>query len=491
MKLKRFTRELLRWINWAGLAVLGIGLAGCSVGPNYKRASAPVETNYIGATNVYLGGTNDWKLAQPQAELPKGKWWEIFGDAELNQLETNAAAANQDLKAAVAVFAEARALVDVRRSDFFPHIGFDPSYTRERNTFLRPVNGIGPTTQLTTYNDFSVPLDANYEVDVWGRVRRSVEAARANEQAEAADVETTRLSIEGEVASDYFMLHALDAELALLRSSENVFQKSLDLTRNRRTGGVATDLDVSEAETVLKTTEAQLPVTMLQRVKVEHALAILTGQPASSFHLPEKIVGLTPPILPPGMPSELLERRPDVAAAERRMASANARIGVADAAFYPRVQLYGAAGFESISASTLFDWPSRMWSFGPSINFPIFEGGQLRARLREARASYDEVVARYRQTVLSAFGEVEDNLAAQQLLSNENDAQNAALQSAKKTLAIANNRYRAGLVTYLEVATAENAALDVERTSVRLQGDRLVTTVALIKSLGGGWQAPN
>jgi multidrug efflux system outer membrane protein len=463
-------------------ATLVFGLAGCAVGPNYSRHAAPTPVAYNGETNA-------WKIAEPSANLPKGNWWEIFGDPELNALEADSAAANQELKAAVAVFEQARAFVDVNRSGLFPHVAFAPSYSRERDSANRPINGISNGLP-DTYNNFTVPLDASYELDLWGRVRRNVEAARTAAQATADDVEAVRLSIQAELATDYFTLHALDAEIALLRSSVDVFQKSLDLTRNRRAGGVATDLDVAQAETVLKTTEAQLPVTILERARVEHALAVLTGRPASSFNVPEKTLTLAPPILPAGVPSELLERRPDIAAAERRMASANANIGVAKAAFYPKVQLTGVAGFESVNAGTLFDWPSHVWAWGPSVTFPLFEGGLLRADLRQAKAAYDEAVARYRQNVLTAFAEVEDNLAGQQLLVTEHEAEAAALQAAQKTLEIANNRYKAGLVTYLEVATAQNAALDLERTAVRLRGDQLVTTVALIKSLGGCWQVP-
>jgi multidrug efflux system outer membrane protein len=456
--------------------------AGCAVGPNYTRPSAPVPP-------AYAGDTNGWKVAKPRANLPRGNWWEIFGDSDLNRLETDAASSNQELKAAAAVFEQARAFVDVNRSGWFPHVSFAPSLTRERDSANRPINGIS-NGQPDTYNTFTVPLDAGYEVDLWGSVRRSVESAHTGAEASADDVETVRLTIQAEVAADFFTLHALDAEIALLRSNVEVFQKSLELTRNRREGGVATDLDVAQAETVLKTTEALLPVTILNRMKVQHALATLTGRAASSFSLPERTVDLEPPLLPAGVPSELLERRPDIAAAERRMASANANIGVAKAAFYPKVQLSGLAGFESVNASSLFDWPSHVWSFGPSLSAPLFEGGLLRADLRQARAAYDQTVANYRQSVLSAFAEVEDNLAAQQLLVVENEAQNSALQAARKTLDIANNRYRSGLVTYLEVATAQNAALDLERTVVRLRGDRLVTTVALIKSLGGDWRVP-
>jgi multidrug efflux system outer membrane protein len=461
--------------------ILGSWLAGCAVGPNYSRPSVPTPEAYSGETNV-------WKVAQPQASLPKGNWWEIFGDVELNRLEGEAATNNQDLKAALAVFEQARAFVDVNRAGYFPQVNATPSYSRQRESANRPstLNGISSGIPAT-FNTFTVPLDASYEVDVWGRVRRTVESARAGAQASADDVETTRLSIQAELATDYFLMHALDAEVALLRSNVWVFQRSLELTINRRAGGIATDLDVAQAETVLKTTEAQLPVTILQRVKVEHALATLTGQPASTFNVPEESLTLEPPILPAGLPSELLERRPDIAAAERRMAAANANIGVAKSAFYPKVELNGAAGFQSVSAGTLFDWPSRLWAFGPTIDFPLFEGGLLRADLRQARAAYDEVVARYRQSVLNAFAEVEDNLAGQQLLLTEQAAEAAAVQAAEKTVDIANNRYRAGLVTYLEVATAQNAALDLERSAVLLRGDQLVTTVALIKSLGGGW----
>jgi multidrug efflux system outer membrane protein len=477
--------EALHRLQSAALLVIGgvvLALAGCAVGPDYSRPTAAVPETYA--------ATNLWKIAAPRANLPKGNWWEIFGDPELNQLESDAALANQQLQAALAAFEQARAYVDVSRSGFFPHVGLSPSFTRERDSAYRPVNGLNGGVPNNPYNTYTVPLDASYEVDIWGQVRRTVESAKAGAVASADDLETTRLGIQAEVAADFFTLRALDAEIALLKSSVEVFQKSLELTRNRRAGGIATDLDVAQAETVLKTTEALLPETTLQRVRMEHALAVLTGRAASGFRIPEKSLTLAPPILPAGLPSELLERRPDIAAAERRVAAANANIGVAKAAFYPQVQLNGVAGFESVSAGTVFAWPARLWALGPSVTAPLFEGGQLKASLRSARSAYDLTVANYRQSVLSAFGEVEDNLAAQQLLVGEYEAQIAALKSARKTLEIANNRYRAGLVTYLEVATAQNAALDLERTTVRLRGDQLVTTVALIKSLGGGWQTP-
>ncbi len=473
--------KLLRFIL-AGAAAAAIGVAGCSVGPDYHRPSAAV------IPPAYPEATNGWKLAQPQASLPKGTWWEVFGDPEPNRLESEAAAANQQLKAAVAGFVQARALAEQARSGFYPHLNFEPSLARQRDSVNRPVNGISGGVGNTYWN-YTVPLDLTYELDIWGRVRRVVEAASATAQADADDVETVRLSIQAEVASDYFTLRALDSESSLLRSSVEVFQKSLDLTRNRRAGGIATDLDVAQAETILKTTEGQLPDIALQRARIEHALAVLTGQAAPGFHEPEQLFTAEPPQIPPGLPSELLERRPDIAGAERRMAAANAEVGVAKAAFFPVVQFNGIGGFQSVSAGTLFNWPSRFWAVGPSLTMPVFEGGQLRAGLRAAQAGYDQFVAQYRQTVLSAFGEVADGLAAEHLLADEETAQTAAVQAARKALEIAMNRYRAGLVTYLEVATAQNTALDLERTAVRLRGDRLVATVSLVKSLGGGWEA--
>ena len=435
-------------------------LGGCAVGPDYQR---PQATATMPA--AYAGATNEWKVAEPQAHLPKGNWWQMFGDEELNCLESEAAGANQELKAAIARFDEARAIADVTRSGLFPHVGLSPSATRQGVSVNRPLNGtVAGRSNTWTYDDFVFPLDLSYEVDLWGRVRRSVESARAQEQANADDLETIRLSLQAEVASDYFTLRALDAERELLVASIEVFRKLLELTQNRRAGGIASDLDVAQAETVLKATQAELPATLLQRAQFEHALAVLTGQPASTFSVAERPLNVAPPLVPTGLPSELLERRPDIAAAERRMAAANAGIGVAKAAFFPTIQLNGLAGLESVNAGTLFNWSSRLWSVGPSLTLPIFDAGQNSANLRLARATYEETVANYRQSVLTAFAEVEDNLASQHLLASQQEAEFDALRAARKQLEVANNRYRAGLVTFLEVATAENTALDIERT---------------------------
>ena len=478
-----------RWIEWfkasRQLASLAFALlAGCAVGPAYKRPAAVTTM-----PAAYAGATNEWKIATPQAHLPKGSWWEVFDDEDLNRLETQAADANQQLKAAVARFDQARANADVARSGLFPRIGTAFTATRQRASANRPniqtgePVGVGPT-----YDNFTLPFDLSYELDLWGRVRRQVESARAVMQANAADLEAVRLAIAAEVAADYFTLRALDAEKTALSASIEAYRKSLELTRNRRAGGLVSDLDVAQAETVLKTAEAQLPALTLARARFEHALAVLTGQPATLFQLEAVSFEHEPPVIPAELPSELLERRPDIAAAERRMAAANAGIGVAKAAFFPTVRFNGLAGFQSIDAGTLFDWPSRLWAVGPSLTLPLFEGGQRRAKLRASEAAYEETIARYRDTVLRAFAEVEDNLAAQRLLTNQHEQELAALASARKQLEIAENRYRSGLVTYLQVATAQNAALERERIVNRLRGQRFAAAVALVKSLGGGWE---
>jgi multidrug efflux system outer membrane protein len=471
-----------RFFSGLSLAALAL-LTGCAVGPDYKRPeAAAIPTTYAGAID-------GWKVAQPQGQLSKGKWWEIFADPELSALEEQAAGANQQLKAAVQRFAEARARLDVTRSGFFPNLSVSGSYARQHTSANEPSVATGHAIgQSSTYNVFDLPLDLGYELDLWGRVRRSVESARAQTQASADDLEAVKLAIQAEVAVDYFNVRALDAERAAILSSVQVFSKSFDLTTNRRTGGVATDLEVAQAETVLKTTQAQLPAVALQRAQFEHALAVLVGQTASTFRLPERALSAEPPFIPAGLPSELLERRPDISSAERLMAAANANIGVAKAAFFPSIQLSGLAGFESIASGSLLDSSSRLWAVGPSVNLPLFEGGKLRAGLRFAQASYEEMVANYRQTVLTAFSEVENNLAAQNLLATQYEAESGALLAARKQLEVANNRYRDGLITYLEVATAESTALNIEFTTVQLRSQQLVAAVSLVKSLGGGWQ---
>jgi NodT family efflux transporter outer membrane factor (OMF) lipoprotein len=439
-----------------------------------------------------------WKPAAPAADRLRGPWWRIFDDPELDRLETRCGVENQEIAAAIARFDQARASVNVARANLFPQVELDPSYTRQRTSFYTPENG-APEGVSPTFNTFTAQLQAGWEADVWGRVRRQVESARAQLAAGADDLGAVKLVVQAELAVDYFTLRALEAETGVLERSIEAYRRSLELTVNRRRGGIASDLDVSQAQTQLRTAQAALPEVRLQRLKLLHAIAALCGLPATGFTLsapnapaagsPGGGAAAQPPTVPPALPSELLERRPDIAAAEQRMAGANARVGVAQGAFYPHLLLNGLGGFQSLSASTWFEGPSGFWSVGPTVQFPLFTGGRIRAQLALSQAAYREALAAYRQSVLSAFQEVEDQLAAQRLLEAQWQAQTAALESAQRTLDIANNRYKSGLVTYLEVATAQTAALALERTVVQTRGDQLVAVVGLIKALGGGWRS--
>jgi NodT family efflux transporter outer membrane factor (OMF) lipoprotein len=472
------------------LLLIQIATNGCKVGPDYHRPAA-IGTNSIPAHYLETTATNntDWKVASPSAHLPRGAWWEVFGDTELNRLETLSSANNPELAAALARFDQARAQVRVSRAQLFPQVETDPSYNRQRTSFNAPENG-HPANSAHIYNTFTLPLQAGWELDLWGRIRRDVEAAQARATASGDDLEGTRLALQAELATDYFTLRALDQEYYLVERTTEAYRRSLELTINRRKGGIATDLDVSQAETQLRSTEAELPGLRLERARLLHALATLCGQPQAGFEVVPVQTGQQEPLpVPAGLPSELLERRPDIASAEQRMVAANAQVGVAQAAFYPRVRLDGLAGFQSISASTWFDWPSRFWSVGPTLQLPLFTGGQNRAQLAFSKATYEETVATYRQTVLSAFQEVEDQLAAQRELKTQLAAESLALQAAQRTLEIANNRYRAGLVTFLEVVIAQSAELSLERSVAQLRGQKLVAAVGLIRALGGGWEA--
>jgi multidrug efflux system outer membrane protein len=463
-------------------------LAGCKVGPNYHRPS-PLGTNAI-PTRFSPADTNapEWKSAEPAASLPRGTWWEIFGDVELNRLETLATVNNQELAGALARFDQARASVDIAHSGLLPQVQLDSSFTRQRTSFNQPQSGQAAGSS-PTFNNFTMQLQAGWEADLWGRVRRQVEAAQATLNASADDLEGVRLAINAEVATDYFTIRALDAEHDLLARAAETFRRSLELTLNRRKGGIASDLDVSQAQTQLRSTEAQLPALELQRAKLVHALATICGQPAIGFNLASDTAQATfVPKVPVSLPSELLERRPDIAAAEQRMAAANAQVGVAQGAFYPRLVFNGLAGFQSLDAASWFNWPSRFWAVGPSLQLPLFTGGLNRAQLALARAGYDSTVAGYRQTVLDAFQEVEDQLAAQRLLQTQVEAEASAFSAAQHTLEIANNRYKAGLVTYLEVAVAQSSALALEQSVVQLRGEKLVAAVGLVRALGGGWE---
>ena len=471
-----------------------IGFAGCAVGPDYHRPAPTLNQPLAGTFSDDSTNQVVWKIAEPSANVPRGEWWRIFDDAELNRLENLAMTNNQNLAAAAARFQESRLLVASARSQFFPQLtlGGTPNgdLNRQRTSYNQPNSGQSSEASHI-YNTFTAPIYLGWEVDLWGRVRRLSEGAHARVAAAADDLESARLTVAAEVANDYFLFRAFEAERELVTNTIVAYQRSLELTQNRRRGGVASDLDVAQAETQLRTAEAQLPDIKLSTAQTLHALAVLCGQSPINFTVAaETSPTMFVPALPSVMPAALLEHRPDIAAAERNMAAANADIGVAKAAFFPALKINGLAGFQSVDASSWFDWPSRFWSVGPTVQLPLFTGGLNRAQLAAAHAAYDENVANYRQTVLGAFGEVEDALAAQRLLAEEWDAENAALAAARRTLEISENRYKSGLVTYLDVAIAQASALGHERSVVHLQGSRQTATVNLVKALGCGWTAP-
>lgn len=402
----------------ASFAIFVVLLAGCAVGPSYHRPSA-LGTNALPSQfgDVSITNAGEWKTAEPAAQLTRGAWWKIYTDAELDRLETLAASNNQQIAVAVANFDQARAAVKVAQANFFPQISAVPSATRQR-TSANVLSG-GNSSGSRTYNTFNVSADASWELDLFGRIRRLTESARAQLTASADDLASLKLSIQGEVAIDYFTLRALDAQSDFLNQTAAAYQRALELTQNRRQSGIADEQDVAQAETQLKSARAQIPAVDLQRAQTRHALAVLCGQTATSFALTPASVGSTNlPAIPLSAPSEWLESRPDISAAERSMAAANANVGVAKAAFYPRILLNGSGGYQSINSSTLFDWPSHVWAVGPSLQLPLFTGGLNRAQLASAKAAYAGAVATYRQTVLTALQDVEDQLAAQHFLAN-------------------------------------------------------------------------
>ncbi|WP_028227324.1 efflux transporter outer membrane subunit [Paraburkholderia ferrariae] len=457
-------------------------LAGCAVGPDYVRPAAPVTANY-----KELEGTG-WSAAQPADAAPRGAWWDIYGDAQLDALEAQVARANQNVAAAEARFRAARANVAQQRSSFFPLVTAGGDFARTRTS----QNIEYKSTAGLTVNDYLAGVDASWEPDVWGRVARTVENAKAGAQASAADEQAVLLSMQAELATDYFELRGIDRERQLLGDTIKAYRESLDLTQHRYTGGIATDADVGQAQTQLETTQAQAIDLGVQRAQLEHAIAILTGQPPAAFTLPVlpgAPLTAQPVIVPPGVPSTLLERRPDIAAAERRVAAANAQVGVATAAFFPNLILAVTGGLEATNYSQWLVAPARFWSLGPQLAGTLLDFGGRAAVRDEARAQYDESVAQYRQTVLDAFGQVEDNLATLRVLEQEALAQDRAVAAAQRTLAIVDNRYRSGAITYLDVVVAQTTALNNEREAVTIARRRMAASVALVKALGGGWNA--
>jgi NodT family efflux transporter outer membrane factor (OMF) lipoprotein len=468
------------------LAVSLLGLIlfkGCDKAPKYSKPTTPTPPSYKEITPESFKETDNWKFAQPKDDVIRGKWWEMFTDPQLNALEEQVNISNQSIALADANFRAARAVVRQSRSQYFPTVTTSPSITHSRQSGATSSN----FSAGRVFTDYSLPFDASWEPDLWGRIRNTVKASVSEAQATAGDLQNVRLSVQAELAFDYYQLRALDSQKALLDSTVLAFKQQLELTQVRFQTGIASDEDVALAETQLRATEAQTTDIGILRAQLEHAIAMLTGQSASTFSLSFKPMEAAPPPIPLGVPSQLLERRPDIAAAERRVAEANAEIGVAKAAFYPSLTLSGAAGFESSSIATWFTWPARFFSVGPTLAQTLFDKGKRKAVTEQAGAEYDGTVAIYRQTVLTGFQEVEDNLAALRILSRELEQQNAAVASAQRTLSLANERYKSGIDSYLNVITAQTALLNNQRTAVNLQMEQMTASVQLIKALGGGW----
>ncbi|UWZ82791.1 efflux transporter outer membrane subunit [Occallatibacter riparius] len=460
------------------------------VGPKYSKPTAPLAPGFKEATNWKQG--DGWKIAQPDEPVLSGKWWQLYGDAKLNGLEEQVDSANQTLKIAEANFRQARAAVRFQRAAEAPTIGTSPKIESLRASANTPYF---PSSQANNGSgDFVLPVDLTYEVDLWGRVRRSVTAAKEEMQAGGADLETARLSLHAEVAIDYFEVRSADAQEKLLNDTVAAYNKALELTRNRYQGGAAPRSDVAQAQTQLDTARVLATDVMVQRAQYEHALAILIGKLPASFSLPSIPLNVQAPQLPRvpvTLPAQLLERRPDIAGAERRMAAANEQIGIAEAAYYPTLNLAATAGLEGSSLFNWFNWPSRFWAVGPALSETLFDAGRRRATTESARANYDATVANYRQTVLTSFQQVEDNLAVLRILCRELSEQHEATASAEDSLRLFQNRYAGGVDTYLQVVTAQATALANERNDIELMRRQLEANVLLIKAVGGGWNTSN
>jgi NodT family efflux transporter outer membrane factor (OMF) lipoprotein len=464
--------------NAGSICVLSVLLlTGCSVGPKYKTPTAPTPTAYKENAN--------WKTAQPNDEHLGGNWWEIFQDPQLNDLEAQINVSNQNLKAAFAQYQQARATLRYYRADYYPTITANPSAIRERYSNNRPprnssFNGV-------TFNDFTVPLNLSYETNAFGRVSRNVEYYREQAQASAGDLAVVNLSMHAELAVDYFAARSLDAEEKLLLGTVVQYEKALKLNLDRFHGGVGSEVEVEQARTILETTRAQAVDVGVARAQYEHAVAVLIGKPPANFSLPPLPLTTPPPPIPVGVPSELLERRPDIASAERLVASANAQIGLAKLAYYPVVNLTASGGFDSGVITTLFQGPSAIWAVGGSAAMTIFDVGRRRAYTDEAKSGYAAAVANYRQTALTAFQQVEDNLAALRILEDEAGVQAVAVQASTHSLTLSITRFEGGVTSYLEVIVAQNALLSDQLTAVNILGRRLASAVLLVQALGGGW----
>jgi NodT family efflux transporter outer membrane factor (OMF) lipoprotein len=484
--MKRFKTSFLlenpRRAFWIpGLLVLAtLQLTGCAVGPKYHPPVAQAPSAY-----KEMG---DWKPAQPNDQNLGGEWWTIFQDSQLDSLEQQVNVSNQNWKAAEAQFQQARAVLRYYRADYYPTVTVGPTADRTRVSANSATN---VTLRGATYNDFLLPFDFSYQADVWGRVRKNVESYREQAQASAADLATINLSMHADLALDYFQARSLDAEEQLLNSTVQQYEQALELNENRFQGGIASEVEVEQAKTQLQTTRATAIDVGVLRAQYEHAVAILIGKPPAEFGLPPLPLTLPPPHIPIAVPSDLLERRPDIAAAERRVASANAQIGVAKSAYYPLISLGASGGFESSAITTLLNGPSGLWSVGLSAVGTVFDAGRRHSLNDQARSAYDYQVAAYRENVLTGFQQVEDSLAAVRILESEATVQDEAVVAAQRSLDLSVTRYKGGVTSYLEVITAQSAALADEVTAVNILGRRMANTVLLIQALGGGWDRSN
>ena len=467
------------------LVVVAMAFAGCTVGPKYVKPAVPMTPAYKEDAPAAFKEAEPWHTGQPADHADRGNWWEIFGDPELNKLEEQVALSNQNLKIAEARFRAARAAIRFNRAAQFPTISTTPSASYVRNSDYQ--SSLPSKIQQAGKGDLELPFDLSYELDFWGRVRRSVAAAREEAQATAADYQTAKLSLQAELAMDYFELRSADAQKQLLDDTVTAYTDNLQLTTNRFKGGVAPKADVAQAQTQLDTTRVQATDVTVQRAQFEHAIAILIGKPPAEFSVAAAPLDLPPPAIPVGLPSESLQRRPDIAAAERRVAEANQQIGIAKAAYFPTVTLGGVAGFAGSQGSNWFGWPSGFWAVGPALAQTLFDGGRRRASSETARANYEATVANYRQTALNAFQEVEDNLAALRILEDEAQQQKQAVASSEESLQLFTNRYRGGVDTYLQVITAQTTELANERNAIDIERRRMDASVLLVKALGGGW----
>lgn len=463
------------------LAAAVILLTGCSIGPKYTRPSTPAPPAYKELAGPDVGSA--WKPAQPRDEAARGKWWESFNDRQLNELEEKLNVSNQNIAVAAANVQVARALIRQARAQYFPTLTVNPGFSNSRIS-----TAFGQTIGVT-YNTYSLPLEASWEPDLWGRIRNTVKSNTFAAQASVADLQNVRLSAQADLAADYYELRGQDALKQVLDSTVRADQEALELTVDLYKAGLSNDEAVAQAESQLKATEAQDTNLAVLRTQYEHAIAVLTGQPASTFAIPVGELKQAPPAIPPGIPSELLERRPDIASAERLVAQANAQIGIAKTAYFPTITLSASAGLESVSIAKWLTWPSRVWSAGPSLAETIFDAGLRRATVQQYQAAYDATVANYRQTVLTAFQQVEDNLAALRVLAQVINQQNEATDSAGRNLQEAEVRYKAGLDPYLNVIVAQTALLNDQQAAVNFREQQLVAAVNLIKALGGGWDA--